>query len=266
MDPVTLAIVGTVCGGIFFKAIEYCLTRKSRRNGVRAIQPGYDNRWDNPSYVKMIHNTRRLETNELGEAVTMCECEDHKPKAIPPRGSAIKYIPYTPPKVEPLTGRNITVLPNGNRMVNDNGRISFYGPRTPPGKKIMNIEGYEFDVPEYIPNEAKGSIQQGSGGSGMLFAKLTWYRPDGRQMYYSACAFEPRYVGESEADCADCEVTEFYSDQLACCIQKVVHHCKEHEFIEYKKHLTERIEEGYDVPDFIDSGGFVDWGMVKKWN
>lgn len=60
MDPVSIAIIGTLSCGIFLKIIE---TRLSR-TGSSAILD-YDKRWSNSNYVQMVHKTREKEL-ELG--------------------------------------------------------------------------------------------------------------------------------------------------------------------------------------------------------
>jgi hypothetical protein len=76
MDPLFIALVGVVGGGVLIKGIEN-LFSKSKDNGPIAISAGedYDRRWEDPEYVKMIHKTRTGELEALGEIVTPCECK-----------------------------------------------------------------------------------------------------------------------------------------------------------------------------------------------
>lgn len=74
MDPALFALFGTLGGGIVLKIFENHLKRR-KKSRVPAIPEGYGNRWLNPAYVEMIHQTIRQETSVFGEAMTTCKCK-----------------------------------------------------------------------------------------------------------------------------------------------------------------------------------------------
>jgi hypothetical protein len=89
IDPVFLAFGGTIGGGVLIKCVENFINKRKARRGTGSIAiSGYDNRWKNPEYVHMIHETRDLEREELGESVTECLCEGH----IAPKGNGCGFL------------------------------------------------------------------------------------------------------------------------------------------------------------------------------
>lgn len=77
MDPALIACIGTFGTVIIIRVLEYLLTPKPK-------VLGYDKRWDDPAYVQMIHETRKMEA-DLEQPLTPCECIRHNPP-VPPSG------------------------------------------------------------------------------------------------------------------------------------------------------------------------------------
>lgn len=70
MEPALIALVGTIFGGAFIKFIDYLGQSRNIRKALN-----YNERWSNIDYVSMIHRTRTMEREELGEVQTECHCK-----------------------------------------------------------------------------------------------------------------------------------------------------------------------------------------------
>lgn len=165
MDPITLIFLVFLFMSIFVftgpMAVAIQQTKKKKELEASKPEPTYHDRWLNKDYVAMVHNTIALEKQEFGEARTVCECSTCKAIA---EGKVVSWSPKD----------------NKTRIL----------PR--PDKYTRIVEGYEFEIPNYIPREAKTSLKPfnpGKDTGNLVWAVFTWYRPDGRQMYYSACAW-----------------------------------------------------------------------------
>ena len=151
MDPLTIAVAGTLVGGCLLRGLEGYL-KKDKVSGSIAVSAGedYSRRWEDPEYVKMIHQTRKLEIETLGHTDTLCECQDCRwaktptPKPAPPKGPA--------------------------------------GVSERPRRRIAVVGGWVYELTSDIPDGAKGepyqstNVENFSGASQQLyFAVFTWY-------------------------------------------------------------------------------------------
>jgi hypothetical protein len=95
-----VAVVGTVVGGCGLRVIEAYLGQ-SKYDRPKTIKAGedYDRRWEDPDYVKMIHHTRAVEQETLGEIITNCECSSCNKPIVPRPESGIEI--QKPRVIEP---------------------------------------------------------------------------------------------------------------------------------------------------------------------
>lgn len=142
MDPVFIAILGTLLGGFLLKGIETVL--KGNKGGAPAIS-SYEDRWNNKKYVAMIHKTRDAE-QEAGIELSPCMCSNHKPIM---HSNAKPHAINSGPAYAGM--HRVEAMERQGVMRSDNGRITFH--RTVPKNYEKHIDGYTFIVGTEVPKD-----------------------------------------------------------------------------------------------------------------
>lgn len=179
MEPVIFAIAGVAFGTSLLRGVQELVDYLGSRREETGSITNYDNRFENADYVEMIHKTIVQEKEEFGAAATTCSCKDCKYS-----GYTHSLLPVGPEPVKSVTSQPVTtILENGGRMVNDNGRITFHNSQWAPSdnKNKRVVYGYVHHVPDYVPDDAEvsGRYDDMSGVNHVIF---TWFTTQGQKM------------------------------------------------------------------------------------
>lgn len=168
---VFILIFMVVAIGLGLKGLEYALAASKQ---PKAIEPkNYNDRWTDPDYVQMVHETIELEKAELGEAVTKCEANCCKPVKGSLETKKMNYIPYTPPYIKERQQKE-----------------DYY---------YRVVDGYKFKVADLVPAGAMASLMpiNYQGYNMFRYAAFTWFDINGeKNVYMVMCHAERDWVGQ----------------------------------------------------------------------
>lgn len=150
MDPTLMTLVATILGAV----VSIVLGRVGsidRANIAALTAPkNYNDRWDDPQYVAMIHSTIASENELLDGAVTVCEC---------------KACRNAPSIATPAEGRK-ELLPTPAK-------------HSRKGRREVIFDGWVFTIPDIVPDGADISQYRRDDGPALNFAVFTWFDTKG---------------------------------------------------------------------------------------
>lgn len=167
MDPASIAFIMAIVLWTFFGLGKMVVALTNSK--PKALD--YDKRWEDAGYVKMVHDTRRVEA-ENGISLSECLCFAHRAPASPVP-LAVKGAPIVFPE-----GSRVKPMERAGVMKNNNGRITFHPPKPSPTYKRV-VDGYTFNLPNEVPKNAFGYTDIGFDHN-VVYGYFKWMDENGQ--------------------------------------------------------------------------------------
>jgi|SRR6478735_2409219 len=165
----------------------------------------YDERWSDPEYVKMIHDTMQAEADN-GITLTKCECASHK--IIP----EFKPKPLSRDDIDKMAGivKKVNKQLHGysEATINEDGVVTFHE----TGEHVIEHQGFRFVVPKYVPANARARLRHWEPDDFLVYCSFRWYDTTGREIVYLAVTSETRRKPSIEIETGDGQIIPLYED------------------------------------------------------